>query len=192
MIIYLHGLNSAGSSNKARWLREHLAPVPVLAPTYPPHLADAAVSYLRDFIRDARQRYPDDRRLLLVGSSMGGFYAQYLAPELQAGMVLINPALRPDLELMDVVGPNTNEATGESYVLTGRHVRALAAYRVPACNAELPTLVLLDEDDELLDSHATAQAYRGCGKTVMYPGGSHRFDHLAEAEGEIRELYDRL
>jgi len=49
--------------------------------------------------------------------------------------------------------------------------------------------VLLDANDEVLDYRLAETAFRGCGRTIVYPGGSHRFDHLAEALPEIRALY---
>lgn len=190
MFLYLHGFNSGGASQKAAWLRDQLAPIPVLSPTYPAHRGIEAAHFLEDYIARARRAHPQEHKLVLIGSSLGGFWAQWLAPRVDAALVLINPALKPDEALNDVVGPQHNEATGEDYVLAAEQVRALRAYRVEPCNPKVPTLVLLDEADELLDSHATAAAYRGCGEVLLYPGGTHRFDHLPESVAAIRALHD--
>lgn len=192
MIVYLHGFNSGGKSAKATWLRQHLPDITVLSPTYPAHMADAAPRFLREYFATVRREYPRDKRLLLVGSSMGGFWARYLAPELGAGMVLINPAMTPETTLLRVVGSNKNEATGEEFVLTEEQVRALGRYQVLTCDPKVPTLVLLDEADEVLDYRAAEAFYRKCGRVIVYPSGSHRFDHMAEALPEIRKLYDTL
>ncbi len=192
MIVYLHGFNSGAASGKATWLKQNLPNIIVLSPTYPTHRADEAAAFLRDYFTRARREYPQDKKLLLIGSSLGGFWARYLAPELGAGMALINPAMHPETDLMDAIGPNKNEATGEEYVLTAEQVRALARYQVPRCNPKVPTLVLLDEGDDVLDCRAAQTYYRGCGQVIVYPGGSHRFDHMAEALPEIRRLHDSL
>ena len=189
MIIYLHGFNSGGQSQKAAWLREHLAPAPVFAPSYPAHRAVEALRALRKFIRRLRRENPQSRRLMLIGSSLGGFWAPYLAPEFGACMVLINPSMRPDETLARHTGRYRNEATGGETVLTADDVRALKAHRVEPCNPQVPTLLLLDARDEVLDYRLAEAALRGCGKTIVYPGGSHRFDHLPEALPEIRALY---
>jgi uncharacterized protein len=189
MIIYLHGFNSGGQSQKALWLRTQLAPVPVFAPTYPAHRAKEALRVLRKFIRRLRRENPQNKTLMLIGSSLGGFWAQRLAPEFGARIVLINPSIRPDETLARHTGRYRNEATGEETVLTAEDVRALQAQRVEPCNPTVPTLVLLDAGDEVLDYRIAAAALRGCGKTIVYPGGSHRFEHLAEALPEIRALY---
>jgi predicted esterase YcpF (UPF0227 family) len=192
VVVYLHGLNSAGSSAKATWLREHLPDVTVLSPTYAVHDGAAAPTVLRQFITNARTAHSGDSRLLLVGSSLGGFWAQYLAPQFGAGMVLINPALRPDESLARFCGPQRNDATGEEYVLTPEHVQAMARCRLSRCDPCVPTLVLLDAADEVIDCRIAESFYRGCGTTIVYAGGSHRFDHLPEALPAIRRLYDAL
>lgn len=189
MIIYLHGFNSGGQSHKAAWLREHLAPLPLFSPTYPAHRARAALRELRKFIRRLRRENPNDRKLMLIGSSLGGYWAQVLAPEFDARLVLINPAVLPEESLLRAVGPWHNDVTGEDYTLSADDVRALARYRVSPCNPRVPTLLLLDAADEVIDVHAAQAAFRGCGRTIVYPGGSHRFDHLPEALPEIRALY---
>ena len=192
MIVYLHGFNSSGGSAKATWLREHLFDVTVLSPTYPSHVADEAAKVLREYFTQVRREHARDRKLLLVGSSMGGFWARYLAPELGAGMVLINPAMHPQTDLLSVVGVNRNLATGEEYVLTEAQVSALARYGVAKCNSQVPTLVLLDQADEVIDYRGAEAFYRDCGRVIVYPGGSHQFDHLPEALPEIIRLHDGL
>lgn len=189
MYIYLHGFNSGGASSKAGRLRSMLAPVPVLSPTYPVHQAAAAVAFLRDYIAGALRDQPPATPLVLVGSSLGGYYASYLAREYGASMVLINPSIHPDETLTRCLGHHRNEATGEEYVLTREQLRALRDYRLPACDPGVPTLLLLDAEDELLDYRVAEAWYRGCGKTIVYAGGSHRFEHLKESVGEIRCLH---
>ena len=192
MIVFLHGFNSGGNGQKARWLRQALAPVPVFTPTYTPHRADAALAQLRKFIRRLRRENPQDRKLLLIGSSLGGFWAHYLAPEFRAGIVLINPSREPDVSLRRALGVTQNEVTGGETRLGEEDLAALARYRRVPGQPSLPTLVLLDEADELLDARATADAFKGCGQTLLFPGGHHRFAHLPESLPAIQALYNSL
>lgn len=189
MIIYLHGFNSGGNAQKAAWLRRHCAPIVVLSPTYEPHHPHEAARDLRKFIARLKRENPQDPKLMLIGSSLGGFWAQFLAPEFGASLVLINPSVRPDETLARHTGRYPNLATGGETVLTDADVAALRDYRVEPCNPRVPTLLLLDEADEVLDSRIAAEAFRGCGRTLVYPGGSHRFEHLPEALPEILALY---
>jgi len=190
MIIYLHGFNSGGNAHKATWLRRHCAPIVVLSPTYEPHRPHDAVRDLRKFIARLDRENPDDPKRMLIGSSLGGFWAQYLAPEFGASLVLINPSVRPDETLARHTGRHPNHATGGETVLTANDVATLRDYRVEPCNPQVPTLLLLDEADEILDYRQAVAAFRGCGRTRVYPGGSHRFDHLPEALPEILALYN--
>jgi len=189
MIIYLHGFNSGGTSQKAAWLREQLAPIVLFSPTYTPHRAHEAARELRKFISRLRRESERDPKLMLIGSSLGGFWAQYFAPEFEAALVLINPSLRPDESLAGHTGRYRNEATGGETILTSADVAVLREYRVEPCNPRVPTLVLLDAGDDILDSRQTQAAYRGCGQTLLYPGGSHRFEHLPQALPAILALY---
>jgi hypothetical protein len=206
MIIYLHGFNSGGNANKARWLREHVRPIVLFSPTYEPHHAHQTERELRKFIARLVRENPQDKKLMFIGSSLGGFWAQYLAQQNWqqnrgqsqgsdpgfasfVKLVLINPSVRPDITLAPHTGRYPNEATGGETVLTADDVAALRDYHVEPCNPRVPTLLLLDEADEILDSREAVAAFRGCGKTIVYPGGSHRFDHLPEALPEILALY---
>ncbi|RDH83319.1 MAG: hypothetical protein DIZ78_15095 [endosymbiont of Escarpia spicata] len=61
VILYLHGLNSAGSSGKATVFREGLYPIVVVSPTYPAHRPEAAITTLSVVLEDAlRQKKRDE------------------------------------------------------------------------------------------------------------------------------------
>jgi predicted esterase YcpF (UPF0227 family) len=192
MFIYLHGFNSGATSAKATQLRILLAPIPVLAPTYPAHQVTEALRVLRAFIQDARRTHTQETSLVLVGSSLGGYYARYLAREMEARLLLINPSIRPYETLLRCVGHNHNDATGDDYELTRGEVQALGQLQATRCDPTVPTLLLLDEGDEVLDYREARDWYRDCGQTLVFPGGNHRFEHLKDAEPEIRRLHDAI
>jgi len=68
MIIYLHGLNSSGKSQKAKTLSRMFSDIGVLASDIP-HDPVKAIPFLEEFI-EAR----NDGDLMLIGSSLGGYY----------------------------------------------------------------------------------------------------------------------
>ena len=184
MIIYLHGFNSSGASAKGQYLQSHL-PFPVLTPSYhyDPAQAMAALIGLVE-----QQRGED--KLLLAGSSLGSFYAQYLAQRFRLPSILINPALGPIETLRPYLGLNTNFYTGEQYILDESHLDSLRCYQVEdPCLDPLPTLVLLDEGDEVIDYRYAVEKYRHCGQLICWPGGDHQFQHLAEALPLIEAFY---
>ena len=60
--------------------------------------------------------------MTFIGSSLGGFYATWLAERYAAKAVLINPAIDPHLGLRAYLGPQKNLYTGEPYELTEAHL----------------------------------------------------------------------
>ncbi len=188
MILYIHGLNSSGGSAKAAVLRSALAPIEVLAPTYPAHRPVEAVEQLTRYL----ETLPTER-LVVVGSSMGGFYGQYLARRFRFGhLVMINPALRPWTLLPDHLGPQFNPVTGEHYELTAATVEALRGFGVDTVADGVPTTLFLDRGDEVIDYRTAEAIYAGVGELHIFGGGSHAFDHMSDAVVRIRQLHQAL
>lgn len=185
MFIYLHGFNSSGQSSKGQYFRTCFAPVPVLTPTYPAD-PDSAIASLSSFIRDAVEQSPVTSPCTLIGSSLGGYYAQYLARLFRLAVVLINPALQPALTLRPYLGWQTNYYSGERYYFGEKELNKLLNYDIPQpCQQPVPTLVLLDEGDEIIDYRVAQETYSACATVIAYPDGNHQFCHLSEAGQQI-------
>jgi len=193
MFIYLHGLNSSSQSRKARWLAQRVAPRTFLAPDYNAHLVDESLEKLNQFIFKAVRRTdsPATPTLTLIGSSLGGVYAQYLAKRFNAAIVLINPALLPRAQLLEHLGPQFNHATGQSYELLVEHVDRLNDLRQSNPPENIDSLLLVDEGDEVIPFRFAVEFYKNHGNTVIYPGGSHAFDHMEAALPLILEIHDQ-
>lgn len=187
VIVYLHGFSSGAASAKARFFQTALAPVPVVVPDYASHRPRAAVDTIKRCIDTTLQQHRE-QRLVLMGSSLGGYYAQYFGAHLEAvgRVVLINPALQPQQTLAPYIGRNTNMVTAEVFEFSQRDFDALADYDLAAGLGPAPTLVLLDEGDEVIDYRIAAERYRDAGRVVVYPGGSHGFEHLQQGAAEVR------
>ena len=173
-LIYIHGFNSSPASFKARVLQAALAErVPsatFLAPALPP--SPYAATRLLDALVVAH------RQAILVGSSLGGYYAGWLAERYDLRAVLVNPAVRPYELLHDHVGMQTNLYTGERYEFTGAHVEELRALEqdwvTPA-----RYLLMLETGDEVLDYRQAVARYAGAQQYVI-EGGDHGFGDFAE------------
>ena len=116
MIVYLHGFNSSAQSHKAqvlaRYLEERGLGAQYACPGLPPHPAEA-IRAIEAF-----------SGACFVGSSLGGFYATYMAEKHGARAVLINPAIDPHVGLRAYLGSQKNLHTGELYELTEDYLRA--------------------------------------------------------------------
>ena len=109
-------------------------------------------------------------RLTFVGSSLGGFYATYLAERYGARAVLINPALRPYQDLAPYLGAQRNLYTGEEYELTVEHFAQLVVLQVPRITRPERYLLLVQTGDEILDYRAALTYYAGAWQFVEGSG----------------------
>ncbi len=177
MLVYLHGLNSSGRSAKAEVLRKRLAPHPVLAPNYPAHRPAAAAEQLSAYFADLKAE-----RLAVIGSSMGGFYGQWLARRFSfSHLFMINPALSPWDLFPPHLGETMTTADGETYVVAGDLIDGTRPYGIADPCDGVPTTLFLDRGDEVIDYRLAAAAYRRCGRLLIWNGGDHAFQHLDEA-----------
>lgn len=182
MLIYIHGFNSAPDSFKARLVGERMRAlgraaeyqVPAL-----PHRPAAAMALLRDIV----ERHPD---AALIGSSLGGFYATWLAEHYAVRAVLVNPAVRPYELLNSYLGPQKNLYTGAEYELTPQHIDELRALEVDAITPAR-YLLLTRAGDEVLDYRLAVEKYRGARQQVI-PGGDHGFGDFENYLNEVLEF----
>ncbi len=184
IILYLHGLSSAGTAGKAITLRESLAPIPVISPTYPAHRPQQAVAQLSQRVEELIKKEPG---LVIIGSSIGGFYGQYLAQQFPVThLIMINPALKPWELLAQLEGEHQNFVTGERYLLTAENIQQTRQYAIRALNNGVPTTLFLDKGDETIDYQVAADLYHGSGEVLIFEGGDHRFQHMKEAIAHIK------
>ncbi|MBE0499427.1 MAG: hypothetical protein IBX43_09355 [Campylobacterales bacterium] len=177
MILYLHGFASCGDSNKTRLLKEHFEDI--LSPDIPVD-PDEAVSFLQKLV-------VENEVDLLIGSSLGGYYASYLAEKFQIKTVLLNPSTQPFITLAPYVGTNEFFCSGESFEWTREHIHKLMPYAISKNSIKAPVLVLLQKGDEVLDYTKAAEFY-GDYEVVVQEGGNHRFENLDEYIGVISEF----
>lgn len=122
----------------------------------------------------------------LVGSSLGGYYATWLAEKHGLRAVLINPAVVAPLSLESYIGQQTNLYSGESFEFTAVHVAALRRLELPTITPRLYWL-LVEEGDEVLDFREAAERYAGARQTVL-PGGDHSFTRFPDFIPQIIEF----
>jgi uncharacterized protein len=180
MLVYLHGFNSSPDSHKAQVLSRHMEQLGMLAqyacPALPP-LGGKAIAAVEKLLSQ-----PCDRHCF-VGSSLGGFYATYLAEKHNARAVLINPAVEPHLGLQAYLGEQKNLHTGEAYQLTESHLDEWARLVVPRITPHR-YLLIVETGDELLDYRVAAKRYAG-SEQVVIPGGDHSLQSFPEHLGRI-------
>ncbi|GLX90204.1 YqiA/YcfP family alpha/beta fold hydrolase [Pseudomonas weihenstephanensis] len=173
-ILYIHGFNSAPESKKATQLRSVMQQMglddrlQVPALHHHPRQAlmqlDAAISELGS--------------PLLVGSSLGGYYATYLAERHGLKALLVNPAVSPHRMFDGYLGTQTNLYSGQTWELTHDHVTALAELEVSAPQDPQRIQVWLQTADETLDYRHAEKYYAACALRIQ-AGGDHSYQGFA-------------
>jgi predicted esterase YcpF (UPF0227 family) len=182
-ILYLHGFNSSPSSHKAQQLIRLMAQLGLSDWLRVPELH----SHPRQAAAQIEQAILELGRPLLVGSSLGGYYATHFAERHDLRAVLINPAVLPHRRFDGYLGPQQNLYSGEVWQLTTDHVDALAALEVPPPRAGERIQVWLQTADETLDYRDAETFYRDCVLHIE-PGGNHSYAGFAQRLPEVLTL----
>lgn len=183
MILYLHGFRSSPQSFKAQWLARRMA-VPgcadaYLCPQLPPRPQEA-IALARRLAQTAAPAH-----LTLIGSSLGGYYATYLAEQLGCRAVLLNPALRAFEKLAAHTGPQTAyHPGGEDFDFKPAWLDELRHLHVPAITHPARYFLIAATGDELLDWREMVAAYPGARHKVIQ-GSDHGLSDFAEYANEI-------
>ncbi|MDR3212654.1 MAG: alpha/beta fold hydrolase [Azoarcus sp.] len=180
MILFLHGFRSSPASWKARALRDCLAGRGLEDAFWCEQLPASpqeAIALIEDRIA-ACPTLPT-----LVGSSLGGFYATWLAERHGCKAVLVNPAVLAPPLLAQYVGTHKNLHTGARFELTPAHVNDLRTLEVAAISHPERYWLLAETGDEVLDYRVAVARYAGARQTIL-EGGGHGFtrwkNYLAE------------
>ena len=177
-ILYCHGFasNFDPEKEKVRALST-LAPVEGVTVDYtlPPSQVFAAFS----------GAIVAPKNTLIVGTSMGGFFAAWLGCELGLPFIAINPAITPARSLRKYIG------VGRTYYGTTFDLKqeVTEAYKGLPFRVDGDGTVVLDLGDEVINAHATIAAVENRLPLIEFPGGSHRFDHMHALLPEIQRRF---
>ncbi len=182
-ILYLHGFRSSPASWKIRLLAEHLSAAGLgerlICPALS-HIPSVAMAQAGALVANA------DSPLTLVGSSLGGYYATWLAEQHNLPAVLINPAVLAPLSLTEHLGMQTNLHTGETFEFTAAHIEELRGLEMTQITPSR-YLLLVETGDEVLDYRQAVERYAGCRQIVL-EGGDHSFTRFPEFVPQILEF----
>jgi len=178
-IVYLHGFRSSPASIKATHLRGYVAALPGAKKLrlHIPELAHrpaAAVAEVAAWV----EREAGPEALTFIGSSLGGYYATYLAERFDARAVLVNPTVRPYADLQPWRGVQTNLHSGATFEVTQAHFDELIALRVARITRPERYLLLVETGDDVLDYREAVAFYGGAFQYVR-GGGDHTFTEFA-------------
>jgi predicted esterase YcpF (UPF0227 family) len=172
-LLYLHGFRSSPLSFKAqrmlRWAREEHAELAWACPQLPPSPREAV-----ELIEHTVAGWPA-ANTLVMGSSLGGWYATVLAERLgpTCRAVLLNPAVYPARDLAKYVGElSLFHSPDEHFYFKADYIKELQDLQPGAVSSVQRYCAIIAQGDELLDWREMLARYPGADVKLL-PGSDH-------------------
>jgi len=181
--LYLHGFCSHPDSNKGRLLRKahEDAGIPFIAPAL--HVGPQKASKI--ILDSVRGLNPEE--LVVIGSSLGGFYATWLTEQLGCRAILLNPAVSPWNVVGENLGKHELTEIGVTIEVVPSHVEELQRMRTRSLKHPRNYMTFLGNQDEMLDWTEGLFFYKDTQVRIV-EGGDHRFSHFEELIPEIMKF----
>jgi predicted esterase YcpF (UPF0227 family) len=170
-LLYLHGFRSSPQSAKASLMAQHMQAqhpdVVWLCPQLPPSPRAAM-----DMVARATADWPAEH-MAVVGSSLGGFYATWVAEQRGCRAALLNPAVNPARDLEKYIGEQTQfHAPEEHFFFKAEYVQELRDLSCGPLRQPRNYLAVIAKGDEVLDWHEMLARYQSA-KVLLLEGGDH-------------------
>lgn len=171
-LLYIHGFLSSPLSFKAQqtqaWLAANHPEIDYYCPQLSPYPAET--QQLLERLVESLLPQP----VYLMGSSLGGFWATWLAEKYNLHALLINPAVSPQSFMPKYVGMELKSYhTEDKYLLSQQHIEEITRVDITPQRRENYWL-LVQTGDETLDYRHAVEKYVGCKQTIE-EGGDHAF-----------------
>ena len=188
-LLYLHGFRSSPQSTKARRVGERVQArhpgVTWWCPQLPPSPREAAA-----LIQQGVADWPREQ-MAVCGSSLGGFYATWLAEQAGCKAVLLNPAIDPARDLAGHIGEQTAwHDPDERFFFRPEYIGELRALQTGPLTRPERYFAVIAKGDELLDWREMTGRYPGA-QIRLLEGSDHAisdFDQHIDAVFVFLEL----
>lgn len=185
LVVYLHGFRSSPRSSKARMTGDAIAHRVEQGATiewYCPQLLPSPRESM-----DMVQRHIDAAkadRLTVIGSSLGGFYTNYLAERYGCKGIALNPAVKAGRELAPHVGMMTAYDSEEPFDFRAEYIDELNHLQVKSITLPERYLLLAATGDELLNWREMVAFYPGAQQIVIQ-GSDHGIGNYSDYLGAV-------
>lgn len=185
MILYLHGFRSSPQSMKSRLLAARMAEQGRIGEWRCPALSMSPLAA----VAAAEAEAAGARDVTVIGSSLGGYYATWLAEKHGWKAVLLNPATAPERDLEQYLGEQPLWHGGGTIVVEPHHLHELEALRVPAITRPERYYLFAATGDEVLDYREMLAHYPGA-KTRVIDGSDHGISEFADYVDDVLAFCD--
>jgi predicted esterase YcpF (UPF0227 family) len=177
-VLYLHGFRSSPLSSKAQTMSRLIAAAVPSVIWLCPQLPAAPAEAMR-MLLDQTSTWPVEN-MAVLGSSLGGFYATYVAERLGCKAVLLNPAVHAARDLTRAIGEQSMWHTpSERFYFKPDYIEELRALEVSAITHPERYYTVIAKGDEVLDWREMSAHYPGCAG-VIQEGGDHALSNFDE------------
>lgn len=181
-VLYLHGFRSSPRSFKARLVQERMRAAGRAGDLICPQLPASPKAAMELALLLAERHAPEN--LAIVGSSLGGFYATWLAERLGVRAVLLNPAVDPLKNLERHVGVTTAWHSDEPFEFKREYIAELAELKVERITRPERYFLIAATGDEVLDYRDMVVHYAGARQHVI-EGSDHAISEFARYVDEV-------
>lgn len=187
-IIYIHGLDSRSNSVKGMLLQKycnnHHADIKVIRPDLN-ESPDKVFARLCELVQQAKEA---DDKVVVMGSSLGGYFATLVSNKTACPAVLLNPSTQPHISLQRFVDDHVVDAiacddgadtviyrTTGGWAMTLKDLDWFNAHKLQQITYPEKLFVVIKQGDELLNPQVAADFYQAQGVMVdLQSGGDHR------------------
>jgi predicted esterase YcpF (UPF0227 family) len=185
-LLYLHGFLSSPASNKARRTAAAVAQLHPAVHWYCPMLAASPRQAMHEVLQ-AVADWPRET-MAIIGSSLGGFYATWLAEQFACKAVLLNPAVRPARDLAPHVGEQSLwHDSNTRFVLEPHYIDELRAMELKQISRAQRYFAVIAQGDEVLDWREMHQHY-STARIKLLDAGDHALSDYEQHLGEVLDF----
>jgi uncharacterized protein len=187
-LLYLHGFRSSPRSTKAQMVRQCIETqypkVTLWCPQLPPSPREAM-----DRVMQGIAGWPRES-MAVIGSSLGGFYATWVAEQTGCRAALLNPAVHPARDLAHYIGEQSSwHDPEERFFFRPEFVDELHALTCPTTSRPERYYALIAKGDEVLDWREMTGRYPGA-QIRLLEGGDHAIGDFADYLDEVLAFLD--
>jgi predicted esterase YcpF (UPF0227 family) len=190
LLVYLHGFRSSPNSAKAVMTGEAVRAISTAQNSYEwycPQLLASPKKSMDMVSKHIDQSQVD--RMVIIGSSLGGFYTNYLAEKYRCKGIVLNPAVYAARELEPHVGMMTAYDSEEPFDFKAEYIDQLQVLQVNRISNPERYFLIAAKGDELLDWREMAAFYPGA-KQLILEGSDHGIADYATHLSSVIEFIE--
>ena len=191
LFVYLHGFKSSPNSNKAQLTKAAIEqriqagePITWYCPQLPASPREA-MQMVKDHIHG--QTFST---LSFMGSSLGGYYATYLAELFDSKVSLLNPAIEPARDLEKYIGEQKSWHQEEVFHFLPEYIDELQEIYVEKITQAERYFLLAAKEDEVLDWREMVAKYPHAHQLIL-EGGDHAISDYPNYLNQLMEFHFR-